>query len=87
MKIKEGFILHKIADSYHVIAVGKAVKTFNGIINLNATGAFLWQKLEKGATNEQLVGELMKEYGIDETTAKSDVGKFTEGLKEAKLVE
>lgn len=87
MKIKEGFILHKIADSYHVIAVGKAVKNFNGIINLNQTGAFLWEKLSIGATEEELVNFLISEYGIDEETATSDVSKFTKGLKEAGLAE
>ncbi len=87
MKIKEGFILHKIADSYHVIAVGKAVKNFNGIINLNQTGAFLWEKLSIGATEEELVKFLISEYGIDLETATSDVSKFTKGLKEAGLAE
>lgn len=87
MKIKEGFILHKIADSYHVIAVGKVVKNFNGIINLNQTGAFLWEKLSIGATEEELIKFLISEYGIDIETATSDVSKFTKGLKEAGLAE
>ena len=47
MKIKQGFILREVAGSYLVVAVGEAVKRFNGVINLNETGAFLWRLLEK----------------------------------------
>ena len=55
MKIKDGFILREVAGNYIVVAVGSAVKTFNGVINLNQTGAFLWELLQKGAEKEDLV--------------------------------
>ncbi len=87
MKIKEGYILSEIAGNYHVVAVGKAVKEFKGIINLNKTGAFLFEKLIKGATEEELITALINEYEVDEQTAKDDVIKFTKGLSEANLVE
>lgn len=41
MKIKEDFVLRKVADSYVVVPVNKLTLDFNGIINLNETGAFL----------------------------------------------
>ena len=86
MKIKNGFVLREVAGSYIVVAVGEAVKNFNGIINLNETGAFLWKILEKGATKEQLIAKLLEEYDVDEKTAAEDVGKFINKLSEAKLV-
>lgn len=86
MKIKDGFILREVAGSFIVVAVGEAVKEFNGIINLNETGAVLWKILEKGATKEQLVKALLAEYDVDETTAEKDVSAFIEKLQEAKLV-
>lgn len=87
MKIKEGYILSEIAGSYHVVAVGKAVKEFKGIINLNKSGAFLFERLTKGATEDELVMALVSEYEVDEQTARNDVIKFTKGLAEANLVE
>ena len=33
MKIKEGFILREVVGNYIVVAVGNAVKQFNGVIN------------------------------------------------------
>ena len=86
MKIKDGFILRQVADNYLVVAVGDAVKDFNGIINLNETGAFLWKILESGATEEELVKKLTEEYDVDEETAKKDVGKFVSKLAEANLL-
>ena len=86
MKIKEGFILREVADSFIVVAVGEAVKTFNGIVNLNETGAFLWKALEQGATKEELLEKLTAEYDVDEDTAKKDIDAFVAKLEEAKLV-
>ncbi len=86
MKIKDGFILREVAGSFIVVAVGEAVKEFNGIVNLNETGAVLWKTLEKGATKEQLVKALLAEYDVDEETARKDIDAFINKLQEAKLV-
>ena len=87
MKIKEGFILREVASSYIVVAVGEAVKTFNGIINLNETGAFLWKQLEKGCTEDELKNALLGEYDVSEEIAKRDANAFVAKLTEAGLVE
>ncbi len=86
IRIKDGFVLRKVADNYLVVAVGGAVKDFNGIINLNETGAFLWEILAKGATEEETVKKLTEEYDVTEETAKADVAKFIEKLKSANLL-
>ena len=87
MKIKEGFILREVAGSYLVVAVGKAVKEFGGVVNLNETGAFLWKLLEKSSNQSEMVDALLNEYDVDRDTAEKDVKAFTDKLMEAKLVE
>ena len=87
MKIKQGFILREVADSLLVVAVGDAVKQFNGVINLNETGAFLWRLLEKGATEEELKTALLNEYDVDGETAARDIKAFLEKLENANLVD
>ena len=79
--IKEGLMLRNIANSYVVVAVGKASKDFNGMINLNETGAFLWEALSKVHSKEELVNELLKEYDIDFDQANNDVEEFLEVLE------
>lgn len=87
MKIKSGFILREVAGSFIVVAVGERVKDFNGVINLNETGAFLWENLAKGSDAEGLISALLNEYEVDEEIAKRDVETFINKLTEAGLVE
>ena len=45
MKIKDGFILRKLPGMNLVMPTGKNVKTYNGSLVLNDTGAFLFDGL------------------------------------------
>lgn len=87
MKIKPDYLLRKVADSYVVVPVGKATVDFNGMINLNGTGAFLWQQLQKGANEETLLKAMLSEYDVDEETAAEGIDSFLSKLREADLLE
>ena len=88
MKIKEGFILRKVADSYVVVAVGAASVSFKGVIKINESAAMLWKAMEESDKSvEDLVKLLLNEYSVDEKTARKDVIDFTEGLKGAGIIE
>ena len=87
MKIKQGYILREVAGNYIVVAVGEAVKNFNGIINLNDSGAFLWKLLQEGATEEQLKESLLNEYEVDEQIAERDIKAFINKLIEKGLLD
>ncbi len=87
MKIKENFMLRKVADSYVVVPVGPAVASFNGMINLNEAGAFLWQLLENETTEEAVVASMLEHYEVSEELAKADVKKFIAQLRDADLLD
>lgn len=87
MKIKENFILRKISDSFVVVPVGDAVVDFSGLINLNETGAFLFERLQKGAEKTELVADLLSEYDVTKECAENDVKNFVDKLKEAGILE
>lgn len=87
MKIKENFMLRKVAECFVVVPIGAAVAEFNGMINLNEAGAFLWQLMETETTVENVVAEMLNQYEIDEATAKKDVEAFVAKLREASLLE
>ena len=87
MKIKDNFILRKVADSYVVVPVGKLTLDFNGIINLNETGAFLFELLQKGCEREALIAKLLAEYEVSAEKASADVDKFLEKVKESDVLE
>ncbi len=87
MKIKNGFILRKVGSQNVVVAVGEASRSFNGIIRLNDTGKYLWEKLQNNVTEEQLLADMLSDYNIDGQTARSDIDRFINSLREASLLE
>ncbi len=87
MKIKENFLLRKISDSYIVVPVGDAVVDFSGLINLNETGALLFETMQKGCDEEELVKILLQKYDVSEEIARADVRAFVKKAKEADILE
>ena len=86
MKIKEGYMLREVAGNSVVVAVGKAVLDFNGLITLNSTGAFLWKLLEEETGPDELLTAMLDAYEIDEVTAQKDIAEFIDKLKGADLI-
>ena len=86
MKIKDGFILRKVANRYIAVAVGEESVNFNAMVSVNETGAFLWDKLKTETTEEELLSALIAEYDVDEETAKADISGFLEKLRDGKLL-
>ena len=83
MKTKTGMMLRSIAGSYIVVPVGAASVDFNGMIALNESGAFLWKELEKGGDVDSLTAALLREYDVDEATARQCSADFIRKLQEA----
>ncbi len=87
MKIKSGYLLREVADSYVVVPVGRTTLDFNGMITLNEAGALLWKELLIGANVDRLCEVLLETYDVEQKQANSDVDKFINKLKEADLLE
>ena len=86
MKIVDGFILKSIADTNIVVPVGSNSVTFNAIISLNDSGAFLWKQLENEQSEESLLAAMLAEYDVDEVTAKKDIDEFLKSMRQANLL-
>ena len=87
MKIKDGFVLRKLPGMNLVMPTGKNVKAFNGSLVLNDTGAFIFEKLQKGSTPEQTAEALTREYDVSFDTASTDVQNTVKSLIEAGVAE
>ncbi len=87
MKVKEDFLLREVAGCFVVVPVGKATVDFNGMLNLNDTGAFLWENLQEETTKQELVEKLLSTYEITEDIASRDVDLFIKKLEDADLLE
>lgn len=87
MKIKTTYKLRTVAGENMVVNAGNEPDSFNGVIMLNDTGAFLWKILENGAERDDLISAVLKEYDTDEKTAIEGVDSFLEKVKSANLCE
>jgi serine protease inhibitor len=80
MYLKEGFILKNIVDEWIIMPKGNNIKNFEGAIVINEIAAFIWQKLEKPISREDLLQAVLDEYDIDEQTASSDLNELLDKL-------
>ena len=87
IKIKEGFLLRKVAGDHVVVPVGEAGKVFHGMIRLNDTGAFLWEQCRKETTKEQVLQAMAEKYEVDESVAADDLDRFLQQLRNAEILE
>lgn len=71
-----GFVMREIAGEILLIPVGEQTKTFNGMINLSETGAFIWKHLDGKRTARDIATLLADECGEHVDNILSDVEEF-----------
>ena len=81
MTRKEGFVLRKIANQYMAVPVGARAKELHGMIGLNETGVFIWERLSNNQSQEEIVRDLCEEYDVDEVAAAASVKRFCQKLQ------
>ena len=86
MKVKDGFVLREVCGETIVVPTGKRSIEFNGLINVNELGAFLWEKLQEECTLEQLADYVLQEYEVSKEIALKDITEFVEVLDKYDLL-
>lgn len=88
MKIKEGFVLRSIGDTYMVVGEGLAQIDFSKIVSLNTTAAYLWKALQgKEFSTDDVRDLLLAQYDVDEKTASADAATLVNKWDEAGLLD
>ena len=88
MKTKKGFKLRTICGENIIVAEGVENIDFSRIISMNESVAFLWKNIQgTDFDKEKLVNLLLKEYEVDEATARGDVETLVEKWLEAGIIE
>ena len=82
MKIKQGFLLRRMADQFVVVAVGAAAQEFPGMMRLNGSGAFIWKQLEREVDENTVIRAVLEEYDVPEEQAAADVRRCIAQLRE-----
>ena len=83
MQINRDFTIQKVGGAWIAVPVGETSKHFHGMVRLNETGAFLWEKMaERDCSEEELVEALLGEYDVAKEIAAGDVHRVVELLRE-----
>lgn len=87
MRLKKGFLLHKIGGESIVIQDGSSKVDFSNILDLNPTAAYLWTEIENQEFDvDKITQMLTQRYEVTEEQAHSDAEDFIQRLKEAGVV-
>lgn len=81
-KIKDCFEIKDIAGDKIVIARGEIATEFNGVLILNDSCIFLWDKMKDFVSVNELAQALVAEYGIDGRMAEEDAQALVNKLFE-----
>lgn len=81
MKIKKELIKREVAGDTILVPVGKTVYDTNGLFVLNEIGAFIWDRLEKFETTEEIVDAILEEYDAQRGEVTQDVEEFLEKFR------
>lgn len=80
IRLDKEYVLRQIGDDYIIVPVGETVLSFNGMITVNETGAFLWEELVKGTNKGELLRTLMDNYEVTQEEAEKDIDEFLDVL-------
>lgn len=86
MTIKKELIKRDIAGDTVLVPVGKTVYESNGLFILNELGGFLWDLLPQAENGDSLVAAVLREYDVDEATARQDIAEFLEKLRQMHII-
>lgn len=86
-QLKKDFVLRKVCGLNVVLPTGANVKDFGGALNLNDTGALIYEQLQAGKTVEEAADALMEAYDVTRETALADVQETIGSLREAGVVD
>ena len=60
---------------------------FQGMIQMNVTGGFLWECLSEERTKQELIDLFLEKYDASREDAEADVNTFIENLSKAGILE
>lgn len=85
MKLKSGLYVNEVGNEFVVLAEKSSI--FKGMIRINKSGAFLFEKLKDGISYDELVNALTEKYEVEESVAKSDLDRFIKTFEDCGLIE
>lgn len=82
-QITKGVVKVTVCDENLLVATGDARQILPYVKHLNPAGAYIWDKLESALSTEEIVEQIVADYGISEIDARESMQNFIRILCEA----
>ncbi len=86
MKLKKQLVKRNIAGDVILVPVGDSSLTLKGLMTLNETAEFIWDRLADAADAGELAAALCSEYEVEPAEAMTDVEALLAQLKELEII-
>lgn len=80
MKINGKFVKREVLGDIILVPVGQTALEFSGMITVNEVGLFIWNLLEQGKTEDEIISALTQEYEVEPETVREDYRTFLQTL-------
>ena len=87
MQASKDYLIRTIAGETILIPSGAAAHRFNGLVTVNALGAFIWELLGSPTDLDAIVSRITEEYDVDTETARRDAEEFLGELRKIGALE
>lgn len=87
MKIKEGYEVRQVGAEYIVVALDDTLEEYRGMITLNNSGYYIWNKLKSDISYNSLLSDLVNKYDAPVEVIKADLDTFLENAKRVNILE
>lgn len=74
------FIFRKVADDFILVPIHQQVADMNCLYTLNEIGAFIWEQLEKPATQADLQAKILHTYNAELDVVVADLEAFLQDM-------
>lgn len=86
MKIRKELLKREVGGEAFLVPLGKTVYDSNGLFVLTELGAFIWDMLPEAETEEEILEKILQEYEVEEATARRDLEKFLDKLRDMNIL-
>ena len=88
VKLKEGYLLRELGGEFCIFDEADCENgSLMGLPSVNETCIFLWSRLEKGASIDELIEATAEKLGVDKDEAEYEVGEFLAKLLHGNVIE
>jgi hypothetical protein len=87
LRARDKLVLRTVAGSHVLVPIGERVVDFGGLVVLNETGRFLWERLVGGCGAAELADGLTESFEVPPDEAARDVAAFLAELSAKGLLE